>query len=232
MKSRSIIESFNYAVDGIIYTLKTQRNMRIHFALAVFVLILSLFLNFTRLEFLILFITVTFVIATEMINTAIEKAIEMITEDYHPLAKISKNVAAGAVLVSAINAIVVGYLLFFDRFNPFSGLLLTKIRNSPVHLTFISLFLVILITIAIKTKAQTGTPFKGGIVSGHTAVSFLIATCISFVTKNILVTTLAYFMAILVGESRIEGKIHSLLEVIMGGVLGVLVGILIFQIIG
>lgn len=232
MKSRSIIESFNYAVDGIIYTLKTQRNMRIHFALAVFVLILSLFLNFTRLEFLILFITVTFVIATEMINTAIEKAIDMITEDYHPLAKISKNVAAGAVLVSAINAIVVGYLLFFDRFNPFSGLLLTKIRNSPVHLTFISLFLVILITIAIKTKAQTGTPFKGGIVSGHTAVSFLIATCISFVTKNILVTTLAYFMAILVGESRIEGKIHSLLEVIMGGVLGVLVGILIFQIIG
>ena len=134
MKSRSIIESFNYAVDGIIYTLKTQRNMRIHFALAVFVLILSLFLNFTRLEFLILFITVTFVIATEMINTAIEKAIDMITEDYHPLAKISKNVAAGAVLVSAINAIVVGYLLFFDRFNPFSGLLLTKIRNSPVHL--------------------------------------------------------------------------------------------------
>ena len=154
------------------------------------------------------------------------------TEEYHPLAKISKNVAAGAVLVSAINAIVVGYLLFFDRLNPFSGLLLTKIRNSPVHLTFISLFLVILITIAIKTKAQTGTPFKGGIVSGHTAVGFLIATSISFLSNNILVTTLAYFMAILVGESRIEGKIHSLFEVIMGGILGVLVGILIFQIIG
>lgn len=232
MKSRSIIDSFNYAVDGIIYTLKTQRNMRIHFTLAIFVLILSLFLNFTRLEFLILFITVTFVIASEMINTAIEKAIDMTTEEYHPLAKISKNVAAGAVLVSAINAIVVGYLLFFDRLNPFSGLLLTKIRNSPVHLTFISLFLVILITIAIKTKAQTGTPFKGGIVSGHTAVGFLIATSISFLSNNILVTTLAYFMAILVGESRIEGKIHSLFEVIMGGILGVLVGILIFQIIG
>lgn len=232
MKSRSIIDSFNYAVDGIIYTLKTQRNMRIHFTLAIFVLILSLFLNFTRLEFLILFITVTFVIASEMINTAIEKAIDMTTEEYHPLAKISKNVAAGAVLVSAINAIVVGYLLFFDRLNPFSGLLLTKIRNSPVHLTFISLFLVILITIAIKTKAQTGKPFKGGIVSGHTAVGFLIATSISFLSNNILVTTLAYFMAILVGESRIEGKIHSLFEVIMGGILGVLVGILIFQIIG
>lgn len=232
MKSRSLIDSFNYAVDGIIYTLKTQRNMRIHFSLAVIVLVLSLFLNFSRLEFLILFLTVSFVIASEMINTSIEKSIDLFTEDYHPLAKIAKDVAAGAVLVSAINAIVVGYLLFFDRLNPYSHLLLFKIKNSPIHLTFISIFLVIIITVIIKTIAQTGTPFKGGIVSGHSAIGFLIATIISFLAGNVLITTLAYFMAILLGESRVEGKIHSTFEVITGAVLGILIGILVFQIIG
>lgn len=232
MKSRSLIDSFNYAVDGIIYTLKTQRNMRIHFSLAIIVLVLSLFLNFSRLEFLILFLTVSFVIASEMINTSIEKSIDLFTEDYHPLAKIAKDVAAGAVLVSAINAIVVGYLLFFDRLNPYSHVLLFKIKNSPIHLTFISIFLVIIITVVIKTIAQTGTPFKGGIVSGHSAIGFLIATIISFLAGNVLITTLAYFMAILLGESRVEGKIHSTFEVITGAILGTLIGILVFQIIG
>lgn len=232
MKSRSLIDSFNYAVDGIIYTLKTQRNMRIHFSLAIIVLVLSLFLNFSRLEFLILFLTVSFVIASEMINTSIEKSIDLFTKDYHPLAKIAKDVAAGAVLVSAINAIVVGYLLFFDRLNPYSHLLLFKIKNSPIHLTFISIFLVIIIIVVIKTIAQTGTPFKGGIVSGHSAIGFLIATIISFLAGNVLITTLAYFMAILLGESRVEGKIHSTFEVITGAILGTLIGILVFQIIG
>lgn len=232
MKSRSLIDSFNYAVDGIIYTLKTQRNMRIHFSLAIIVLVLSLFLNFSRLEFLILFLTVSFVIASEMINTSIEKSIDLFTKDYHPLAKIAKDVAAGAVLVSAINAIVVGYLLFFDRLNPYSHVLLFKIKNSPIHLTFISIFLVIIITVVIKTIAQTGTPFKGGIVSGHSAIGFLIATIISFLAGNVLITTLAYFMAILLGESRVEGKIHSTFEVITGAILGTLIGILVFQIIG
>ncbi|SHH65301.1 diacylglycerol kinase [Sporanaerobacter acetigenes] len=232
MKSRSLIDSFNYAVDGIIYTLKTQRNMRIHFSLAIIVLVLSLFLNFSRLEFLILFLTVSFVIASEMINTSIEKSIDLFTKDYHPLAKIAKDVAAGAVLVSAINAIVVGYLLFFDRLNPYSHVLLFKIKNSPIHLTFISIFLVIIIIVVIKTIAQTGTPFKGGIVSGHSAIGFLIATIISFLAGNVLITTLAYFMAILLGESRVEGKIHSTFEVITGAILGTLIGILVFQIIG
>ncbi|HHV26259.1 phosphatase PAP2 family protein [Anaerosalibacter bizertensis] len=232
MKSRNIIDSFNYAVAGIIYALKTQRNLRIHFSIATVVLFTSLFLDFSRLEFLMLLLTIAFVMVSEMINTSIEKTIDMITEEYHPLAKIAKNVAAGAVLISAINAIVVGYLLFFDRINLHSNLILFKLKNSPVHLTFVSLLLVIIITVVIKTIAQSGTPFKGGIVSGHAAVAFLLATSISFLGENVLITTLAYFIAILVGESRIEGKIHSVFEVFMGSILGVLMGILVFQIIG
>ena len=233
MKSRSLIESFNYAVSGIIYTLKTERNMRIHFFISIVVITLSLFFDFSRGELLLLFFTISLVFITEMINTAIERTIDLITEDFHPLARIAKDVAAGGVLIAAINSIVVGYLLF-DRLNPYTNRILYKIKNSSVHLTFVAIALVILLTIGIKTifYRGKGTPFQGGIVSGHAAVSFCIATIIAFEANNILVSTLSFFMAVLVGESRIEGKIHSLFEVISGALLGILVGILVFQIIG
>lgn len=234
MKSRSLIESFNYAVSGIIYTLKTERNMRIHFAVAIIVIFLSLFFDFTKLELLLLFITIAFVLLAEMINTAIERTIDLITNEFHPLARLAKDIAAGGVLISAINAVVVGYLLFFDRLNPYTNRVLYKLKNSSINLTFVALALVVLLTIIFKTifYRGRGTPFQGGIVSGHAAISFCIATIIAFIANNMLVSTLSFFMAILVGESRIEGEIHSLLEVIVGGILGIMVGVLVFQIIG
>ena len=232
MKARRLIKSFNFAVEGIIHTLKNENNMKIHFLMAIIVLTLSLFLDFNRIEFLILFFTISLVIISEMINTAIENIIDLITDKYHPLAKIAKDVSAGAVLISSINAIIVAYLLFFDRINPFTSIVIKKIVNSPIHLTFISLILVIILTIYIKTKSYTGTPFMGGIVSGHSAIGFCIATSITYLTEDILVATLSYLIALLVAESRVELKIHSLREVILGGILGILITTIIFQIIG
>lgn len=231
-KVSEIINSFNYAVEGIIYTLQKERNMKIHFLIAFTVLLFSLFFNFTRIEFLMLFFTISLVMITEMINTAIEKVVDLYTGEYHPLAKIAKDVAAGAVLIASINAIIVAYLLFFDRVNPIASMLIDKIKNSPIHLTFISLLLVIILTVYIKTKSYTGTPFLGGIVSGHAAVGFTIATSITFLTKDVLVTTLSYLIALLVAESRVELKIHSIKEVILGAILGTFITILVFQIIG
>lgn len=234
MKSRSLLESFNYAVNGIIYTLKTERNMKIHFIIAILTIVLSLFFDFTKLELLILFLTICFIFMAEMINTSIERTIDLVTDDYHPLAKLAKDIAAGAVLIAAINSIVVGYLLFFERLNPYTNLVLHKMKNSPIHLTFVALALVILLTIALKTifYRGRGTAFQGGVVSGHAAASFCIAAAITFLTNNILVSTLAFILAFLVGESRVEGKIHSLGEVIVGAILGIIIGVLIFQIIG
>lgn len=181
-----------------------------------------------------LFISIALVLIAEMINTAIERAVDLITEEFHPLARLSKDIAAGGVLIAALNSLVVGYLLFFDRLNPFTNMVLFKIKKSPVYLTFVALVLVVLFTIVLKTKYNRGkgTPFQGGTVSGHAAVSFCIATIIAFIANNMLVSTLSYFMAFLVGESRIEGKIHSLMEVVLGALLGIIVGILVFQIIG
>ncbi len=231
-KISGLIKSFNYAVEGIIYTLKKETNMKVHFFIAFVVLLSSLFFNFSRIEFVMLIFTISLVVITEMINTAIEKIVDMYTDKFHPLAKISKDVAAGAVLIASLNAIVVAYLLFFDRVNPIASILIDKLKNSPIHLTFISLLLIVILVIYIKTKSYTGTPFLGGIVSGHAAIGFTIATSIAFLTQDALVTTLGYLTALLVAESRVELKIHSIKEVILGAILGTLITILVFQIIG
>lgn len=234
MRKRTIIDSFNYAVSGIILAIKTEKNMKVHYLIALATIFLSLFFDFTRIEFLLLLFAISLVVVAEMINTALERVVDLITVDYHPLARLVKDVAAGAVLIAAINSIIVGYLLFFDRLNSFTDVLLFKIRKSDIHLTFVALLLVILITVGLKAKFYKGrgTHFQGGAVSGHAAISFCIATIIAFLAQHMLVTTLTYALAILVGESRIEGKIHTLTEVLLGSILGILVGILVFQIIG
>lgn len=230
---RSIISSFNNAVTGIILTIKSERNMVIHYIIAIGVIGLSLFFNFTRIEFLILLLTVTFVVVMEMINTAIEKTVDMITEEYHPFARVIKDISAGAVLVSSINALIVGYLLFYDRLSLLGDELLVKIQNSPIHMTFVALILVVLITIGLKAKYHRGrgTHFQGGVISGHSAIAFCTATIVAFLAESMLISTLTFGLALLVGESRVEGKIHSKLEVFLGAILGILIGIIIFKVI-
>lgn len=234
MKRRSIIDSFNYAVSGIIIALKTEKNMRIHYIIALLVILLSLFFDFSRGEFLLLLFAISLVVVSEMFNTALERVVDLITEEYHPLGRLVKDVAAGAVLIAAINSLVVGYLLFFDRLSSYTEFILFKIKRSPIHLTFVALLVVILVTVGLKAKFYRGkgTHFQGGVVSGHAAVSFCIATIIAFLAENTLVTALTYGLAVLVGESRIEGRIHTFFEVLLGAILGIIVGILVFQIIG
>ena len=110
MKMKKVLDSFNNAINGIIDTVRTERNMKIHLIVSLFILAACFFFDVTKYEFLILAVTISMVISAEIVNTAIEAAIDMTTNYYHPLAKVAKNAAAGAVLVTAINAVVVGYI--------------------------------------------------------------------------------------------------------------------------
>lgn len=237
MKSRNLIKSFNYAAEGIIYVLRTQRNMKLHFLIAGIVLVLSLFLNLSRLEFIALLFAVTFVLVAELVNTAIEAAIDVVTPTFDPLAMIAKDVAAGAVLISAINAVVVGYLVFFTRLSPVSVALLFRVRKSPIHITFIGLFLVMLLAIVGKVWMGKGTPFRGGMPSVHSALAFSSFVAITFISAQYLpaqftslVSTLALLMAFLVSQTRIESGIHSFWEVAVGALLGTIVTVLVWQV--
>ncbi|RKL62791.1 diacylglycerol kinase [Thermoanaerobacteraceae bacterium SP2] len=153
-KSRTLLESFKYAVSGTIYSFKTQRNIRIHFLTAITVLLVSPFFNFGAIELLIIFFTIALVIITEMINTAIETTVDLVTEKYHPLAEIAKNVAAGAVLISALNAVVVGYLIFYKRLYYFVRVFLFRVRNAPQYIFFLGLIIGIIYIILFKIKSK------------------------------------------------------------------------------
>ena len=107
-RSPAVFQSFNYAFEGVIHAVRTQRNMRIHFALAAAVLVLAFIYDVTRLELIALIIAIAFVLIAEMVNTAVEATIDLSTPSFDPLAKIAKDLAAGAVLSASVNASAVG----------------------------------------------------------------------------------------------------------------------------
>ena len=232
-KSTSFLQSFNYAVEGIIYAFRNEVNFRVHMISAILVLAGSLFFDLSKVEMVCLCITVSFVIICELINTAIESVVNLLYKKYDKEAKIAKDVGAGAVLVTAFNSLLVGYLIFFDRISKFSVNVATKIQNSTEHLTFIAIAMVVLFTVILKSvfSKGKGTPFKGGAVSGHSALGFCLAAIISFVANNSIVTLISFAMAILIAESRVGAKIHSLAEVIFGAILGISIATILFKII-
>lgn len=230
MKLKKMIDSFNYAIEGIIYAVRTQRNMKIHMIATIIVLTACFFYDISKIELLILIITITMVVTAELINTAIEYAIDVTTNYYHPFAKIAKNVAAGAVLVTALNAVVVGYVIFWDRLMNFTFIVIKKVKSTEPYMILIVVVIVSIITLIIKAIFGEGTPLKGGMPSGHSSIAFSIAMLIALLTEQPIVIILSFLLALIVAQSRVDSEIHSILEVVVGGVLGVLLTILIFRI--
>jgi diacylglycerol kinase (ATP) len=232
-KAPSLIESFNFALEGLIHVLRTQRNMRIHFAIAIAVLIVGLVIGVNRLELIALLLAIAFVLIAEMINSAIEHAIDVATTSFDPLAKLAKDIAAGAVLIASVNAIAIGYLVFSGEFADHSSKLLDRLRNAPAELTLIALVLTILIVLATKAYTGRGTPLRGGLPSGHSAIAFAGWMAATYVlhdsSHRFLISSLTFIMALLVAQTRVESGIHSTLEVVYGGALGALVTLACFQ---
>ena len=232
-KTPSIIESFNYAFEGIIHVLRTQRNLRIHFVVAALVLIAALLSDVDKLELIALLLAIAFVLIAEMINTAIEAGIDVSTTAFDPLAKLAKDIASGAVLIASINAVAIGYLVFSDRFVNRSSRIIDRLRDAPAELTLVALILIIIVVIATKAYTGRGRPLRGGLPSGHAAVAFggwMAATNIMGDSRHwFLISSLTFIMALLVAQTRVEAGIHSVLEVTYGGVLGALMTLVLFQ---
>ena len=231
-RSPSLIESFNYAIEGIIHALRTHRNLRIHFLVAIVVLVAALWVGVDRFELMALLISIAFVLIAEMINSAIEQAIDVATTSFDPLAKLAKDVAAGAVLIASVNAVAIGYLVFSHEIGGGAENTLERLRDAPVKLTLVALLLTVLIVIATKAFTGSGTPLRGGLPSGHAAVAFagwMAATYIVGAHDRFLVSTIMLIMALLVAQTRVESGVHSALEVAYGGLLGALVTLAVFQ---
>ncbi|GAB4274905.1 MAG: diacylglycerol kinase [Coriobacteriia bacterium] len=229
MRSRSIIGSFDFALQGIVHALRTQRNMRLHVVAAGLTLTVALFFRLAEYELLAIFFAITFVLVTELINTSIEAAVDVATSRFDPMAKVAKDVSAGAVLVAAVNAVAVGYLVFFNRFVSITDTVITQVRNAPFHLTMIAVGLTLITVLVVKAYNREGRLMSGGWPSGHAAVAFSVATATAFLTGSARATVLVGFVAILVAQSRVEAGIHSIPQVVFGAALGSLITLAIFQ---
>jgi len=228
-----LVDSFNYAAEGVIHVLRTQRNLRIHFLIAIAVVAAAVALGVQRLELIALLLAIAFVLVAEMVNTAIEGAIDVSTTSFDPNAKLAKDVAAGAVLIAAITAIAIGYLVFAHAAAHRTARVLDRVREAPAEITLSALILVVLIVIATKAFTGRGTPLRGGLPSGHAAVAFagwMAATYVIGDDHRFLISTLTFIMALLVAQTRVESGVHSTLEVVYGGVVGALVTLVVFQV--
>ena len=232
-RQMTMLQSFNHAFQGLVYAVRYERNMRIHLAVGLLVLVASVFLNVSRLELVAVVLAIVFVLIAEMINTAVEAVVDIITDEFDPRAKVAKDLAAGGVLLAAINALVVAYLVFADNLAGFSLELLTILRRSPTHLTFVALAVVVVAVIALKAARGKKVALSGGLPSGHAALAFAGWTAVTFVVggtpQGLLVSVLTLGMALLAAQTRVEAGIHSLLEVVLGAILGVVLTTLIFQ---
>ena len=214
--------------------LRTQRNLRIHFVVAALVLIAALLSDVDKLELIALLLAIAFVLIAEMLNTAVEAAIDVATTSFDPMAKLAKDIAAGAVLIATAVAVAVGYLVFSGQVADEE---LEAARPADRRVGRADPRRALLTTlVVIGTKALTGrgSPLRGGLPSGHAAVAFagwMAATLILGDSQHhFLISSLTFIMALLVAQTRVESGVHSSVEVLYGGVLGALVTLAVFQV--
>ena len=203
----SVLESFNFAFEGIIHVLRTQRNMRIHFLVSVLVLAAAVVMGVDRLELIALLLAISFVLIAEMVNTAIEGAVDVSTTSFDPNAKLAKDIAAGAVLIATVNAVAIGYLVFSGQIAESSTRLLDRLANAPAKLTLVALVLTTIIVIGTKAVTHRGTPLRGGLPSGHAAAAFagwMAITLMLHDEERFLVSSVAFILALLVAQTRVE----------------------------
>ncbi len=108
----TFLRSFTHAWDGVTYAIRTQRNARVHLAAATGALTLGVALHISAVEFALIFLAIMAVLVAELFNTVVEAVVDLVTDRYHPLAKVAKDVAAGGVLLCAMFAVVIGLLVF------------------------------------------------------------------------------------------------------------------------
>ena len=226
---QTLTESLNAAIEGIILATKTERNMRIHFIVALSAILLALFLRLPKIDLLLIFISVFFVLFAETVNTSIEYLSDFISKEQSPKMAAVKNLAAGAVLLSAFGAFIVGYEIFSKYLYYMIYYIVSMLSTSGSDIAIVVISLVFVAIIIIKAMFNKGTPLRGGLPSGHSAIAFSIWLMVSFLTLNPVVSLLTFVMALLIAFSRISSGIHTRLEVFVGSLIGVLITALIFK---
>lgn len=234
--SSSILESFSNAVNGIFEAFYQERNLRIHLIVALFVILASLLLSLTAFELLIILIVVGVVFISELFNTAIEILADKLEPNKDEQIKLIKDISASAVLVSTILAILVALVIFPKKIFSNTPILIQKISSLPEYVYILVFIIVLILSMGIKVWYMRlkgrNTNVQGGIISVHSALAFSTFT---FIVIHNWQDYVSWFMslvlALLVVQSRLEAKIHTLSEVVNGAIFGIIVTYLLIQVI-
>jgi len=226
MRPRNFLESLNCAAEGIIHALKTQTHLKVHFIFLILLIILSLALNIAIYDFGILMLLSSLVIMAELFNTAIEYMMDIFTKDFHITVKYVKDISAGAVLFVSLMSLLLGVQII-------SKYIIFQSPNVAENMFFIStsaLFLSVFAVVFLKALLRSGRPFRGGMPSGHAAVSFSLFVSICLASNSLLIIILSFLAAIIVSFSRFYRGIHKKSEVLYGAVLGTVITLILHKI--
>ena len=230
MPLRRWIKSTNHAIEGILHAAKTQRHMRYHFYTAILILIVSFSIGISWAEVVILITLSIIVLSVEMLNSALETITDILFREYDEKAKRIKDMAAGAVLITAIGAAVIGFVILFEPVKNFfyNGLNIAKHAKSDVAV--VSLIVVLIMVVLTKSFFGKGQPLRGGMPSGHAAISFSMWVAVTMISESFVPSLLVFIMAVVIAQSRVSTGAHRPLEVVVGALLGITVTFLLFKI--
>lgn len=226
---RKWLSGFRFAYEGLKYALSTQRNMKFHFFVSFAVLIAALILHVTAMEILFIMLSITLVVVTELINTAIEKTVDLAMPNQHPIAKIAKDVAAASVLVTAVFAVAVALVVFYQPIDELFRNMRTAQYPLSVETIWIFITLVALVVIVIETRfSNRGKPIRLSIVS---AIAFAVSTLMALLVTATPAILLSYSLSaliIIILYDKTDRTLHSLF---ISGLLGSFITLLAYYVI-
>jgi diacylglycerol kinase (ATP) len=223
-------EAANNALAGIMQAAKTQRHVKFHLLAAFSVLLFCFTLGLNRGEFAVIATVTLLVIVAEMLNSALEAAVDLSIRESSELARTAKDMAAGAVLVSAIGSLVVAYLILGPHIAGIWRGEYQVPRHSAENIAVLAVIMIMLVVILIKAHFGKGFPLRGGFPSGHTASAFSLWVSLVHVTANPWFIACGFLAALLVAANRLRLKIHTLRDVIFGALLGSAVTLVLFRV--
>lgn len=231
MRSRHLLDSFRHAVDGLVYVLHRHRHMRYHFLLGAVVLLLSAVVRASRTEIVLLCLAIAGLIIAELVNTAIETIVDIVSPQYHPMAKVAKDIGGAAVLVASVAAVLTVIGVFVTA-RSISTVAEAQSRPAPhvLHLVLVGLTSIIVAILLAKLWSGHWNLTKGGLVSAHSALAFFCFITVVFIAADPIVWVLAFVLAVLVAQSRVEAGIHNIREVMIGAVVALTLGGLLFTV--
>jgi diacylglycerol kinase (ATP) len=223
-------EAANNAIDGILQAAKTQRHLKFHLLAAFSVLLFCFSVGLDKYEFAVIAMVTLLVIVAEMFNSALEAAVDLATRESNELARTAKDIAAGAVLISAIGALVIAFLIL----GPHIAVIWRGDYRVPSHaagnIAVLAVIMIMLVVILIKAHFGRGHPLRGGFPSGHTASAFSLWISLVHVTADPWLIGCGFLAALLAAANRLRLKIHTFRDVFFGALLGAAITLVLFRV--